>query len=72
MPIIIRNIQTAEDDRELSRYSLSINNEEICQFNHARVHGLAECLRQASSAAEIAHMENVERILSAVDARKPE
>jgi hypothetical protein len=34
------------------RYSLRINNQELCQFEHDRTKGLSQCLRDTADAYE--------------------
>jgi hypothetical protein len=50
MMILIQNIGGPLDG--VSKYSVQINNEFICEFEHNRMDGLGMCLLEASKAVE--------------------
>lgn len=51
--IAIVNISDVFKEKGLQKYSLRINDKEICRFLHKREEGLAMCLLTASKAVEI-------------------
>jgi len=62
--IAIVNITQPYEPRGTHTYSLRINNQEICQFNHNRKDGLAACLRTAAKAYEVNEIEKICKILN--------
>jgi len=56
MAVIILNISESDYGVEYGHgkqhYSLRINHEELCQFEHTFEDGLASCLRKAADALE--------------------
>lgn len=48
--VAIVNISDTFSEKGLQRYSVRINETEICQFLHIRENGLAACLMSASHA----------------------
>jgi len=51
--IAIVNISDVFSEKGLQKYSLRINNKEICRFLHKREEGLAKCLLTASKTVEV-------------------
>ena len=54
MGVIIQNVTEHSKPTGIHDYVLRINAEEICRFQHLRESGLAECLRCAADAVDIA------------------
>jgi len=49
---MIQIINVGGNPLGVSEYSLRINDQELCQFEHNRVKGLSQCLRDAAEAYE--------------------
>lgn len=62
--IAIINDGTNSNITGLHRYRVQINNELICEFDHVREDGLAECLRKAADAVEQAEEDRISDIIS--------
>ncbi len=68
MSVVITNISKHDDAEGLNQYVVRINNGPvIAEFHHIRRDGLAECLRQAAGAVDLA--ENIDRFVSAYKAQ---
>jgi hypothetical protein len=52
MSVIIHNMGSLDGTQDGNhQYSLKVNNELICTFEHRRSEGLAKCLKRAAEAA---------------------
>ena len=65
MSVIITNVSKHDDVAGPNDYVLRINYREIARFSHIRNQGLAECLRRAAEAAELAERDRITRLASA-------
>ena len=67
--IAIVNVGAVDGETEagMHRYSVRINQREICQFEHKRIQGLATCLTRASMAVQAADAEQIVRLMQEAD-----
>ena len=67
--IAIVNIGAVDgaDEAGMHRYSVRINQREICQYEHMRSRGLAACLTRASMAVQAADAEQIVRLMQEAD-----
>lgn len=61
MSITITNVSTHHDNVGVNTYDVRVNNYPvIARFDHVRSEGLAECLRRAAEAVELAERDRAE------------
>ena len=63
--ILIQNI--GGELTGVSRYTVQINREQICEFEHNRMDGLGQCLLEAAKAVEKAKWDKATDLLMKLD-----